>query len=306
MSSFIFLFPRGVAISSSSRQVLSRSLASSSSCFREVDRDDKTSSFIDDARKHGGYRAKKDKDGNPIGREGGILYKQWVEGEGSQFRNTKPHRTNWLGGEVPFPLNPSFKPPPPLSNALRNQIFTRWKSNPVHYTPRLLSIHYGLSIKRIEAIIRLKAHEAEYVKEHPLQTAFLKAFESATGVYSKASGKERGADAIPPMEGREDAAILDYSADWEQLPSSDVTSVYWEPVDDGKTPIVPTTLEKIAQKKLAAAHTQQPPVPVVKAKDTTFIDVGSRFRHTHHEVTKSSPGYKGPQWAPEFTSNTDT
>jgi hypothetical protein len=28
----------------------------------------------------------------------------------------------------------------------------------------MLSIHYNLSIKRIEAIIRLKAHEVEYVK----------------------------------------------------------------------------------------------------------------------------------------------
>ncbi|KAF9513380.1 hypothetical protein BS47DRAFT_972111 [Hydnum rufescens UP504] len=165
----------------------------------------------------------------------------------------------------------------------------------------MLPIRYSLSIKRIEAIIRLKAHEAEYVKvcpaeafffigispptpipsrcgkhessgrqsdysykpfffhvcdpllyllfskscayicpttradktflffptlkEHPLQTAFAKAFESATGVYSKVPIEHQRSETLPPMDAREDAAVLDYSADWEQLPSSDVTSV---------------------------------------------------------------------------------
>ncbi|KAF9512778.1 hypothetical protein BS47DRAFT_1345022 [Hydnum rufescens UP504] len=306
MASFTFLLPRGLpTVSSSSRHVLSRTFASSSSTRdggRDLGRDDRKSSFIDDARRNGGFRAAKDKDGNPIGREGGILYRQWLEGEGRAFKNAKPHKTNWLGGEVPFPLNPSFKPPPPLSDALRNQIFARWKSNPEHYNPRMLSIHYNLSIKRIEAIIRLKAHEAEYVKEYPLQTAFAKAFESATGVYSKVPIEHQRSETLPPTDAREDAAVLDYSADWEQLPSSDVTSVYWEPVNEGEAPIVPTTLEKIAQERLSATHTEKPPKSVSEVRRTTFVDVGSRFQHTHHSVKKSSAGYKGPQWTPEFTT----
>jgi hypothetical protein len=104
MASFTLHLPRGLpAVSSSSRQVVSRTFASSSSTRdggRDLGRDDRKSSFIDDARRNGGFRAAKDKDGNPIGREGGILYRQWLEGEGRTFRNAKPHKTNWLGGEV--------------------------------------------------------------------------------------------------------------------------------------------------------------------------------------------------------------
>ena len=55
---------------------------------------------MDDARKHGGFRAAKDKRGNPIGRDGGPLYRQWMQAEGSEFKNTKPDKPNWLGGDV--------------------------------------------------------------------------------------------------------------------------------------------------------------------------------------------------------------
>lgn len=32
---------------------------------------------------------------------------------------------------------------------------------------------------------------------------------------------------------REDAAAADYDADWEQLPTQDISRVYWELVDEG-------------------------------------------------------------------------
>ncbi|KAF9513379.1 hypothetical protein BS47DRAFT_1344279 [Hydnum rufescens UP504] len=67
-------------------------------------------------------------------------------------------------------------------------------------------------------------------------------------------------------------------------------------------PIVPTTLEKIAQERLSATHTEKPPKSVREVRRTTFVDMGSRFQHPHQSVKKSSAGYKGLQWTPEFTT----
>jgi hypothetical protein len=61
-------------------------------------------------------------------------------------------------------LNPSFKPPTPLSNELRDSIFTMHMANPEVNTARKLSYEYGLSISRIEAILKLKFVEIEWRK----------------------------------------------------------------------------------------------------------------------------------------------
>jgi len=126
--------------------------------------------------------------------------------------------------------------------------------------------------------------------------------ESTTGVHGENNANKRGSQGLPDLKNREDAAALDYSADWEQLPSSDVTSVYWELVDEGKDPIVPGTLEALAQKKLAEENVKLAALSVRHVKATTFVDVGPRFEHTHHKkAKKASKGYKGPHWVPEFT-----
>ncbi|KZT73225.1 hypothetical protein DAEQUDRAFT_646590, partial [Daedalea quercina L-15889] len=60
---------------------------------------------------------------------------------------------NWIGGK-PFPLNPSFKPPTPLSDRLRTQIYDEYMTNPKLYSVRVLSERYGVSIQRVDAILR--------------------------------------------------------------------------------------------------------------------------------------------------------
>ncbi|KAJ3301592.1 hypothetical protein HDU93_006821, partial [Gonapodya sp. JEL0774] len=56
----------------------------------------------------------------------------------------------------PFPLNPFFVAVPPVSNAVREEIFQLYESNPQDWSPRKLGVKFSLSIVRVEAILKLK------------------------------------------------------------------------------------------------------------------------------------------------------
>ncbi len=64
----------------------------------------------------------------------------------------------------PFPLNPTFKPPTPVSDELRTIIYTFYMANPAVNGVRALAERYGLSIKRVDAILRLKGLEEHWKK----------------------------------------------------------------------------------------------------------------------------------------------
>jgi hypothetical protein len=61
-------------------------------------------------------------------------------------------------------LNPSFKPPTPISDTLKTQIFDQYLANPTVNDVRSLATRYGMSIKRVDAILRLKGLEAHWQK----------------------------------------------------------------------------------------------------------------------------------------------
>lgn len=61
-------------------------------------------------------------------------------------------------------MNPSFKPAPPISDKTREEIYKRYMSNPEKYNIRVLSGAYGISFKRIDAILRLKGLERNWEK----------------------------------------------------------------------------------------------------------------------------------------------
>ncbi len=42
---------------------------------------------------------------------------------------------------------------------MRNTVFGAWLRDPNVNNPRRLAVQYGISIKRVEAIIRLKSHQ---------------------------------------------------------------------------------------------------------------------------------------------------
>jgi hypothetical protein len=61
-------------------------------------------------------------------------------------------------------MNPSFRPQAPISDAKRSHIYTDFMRDPEKNSVRALSQRHHISLKRVEAILRLKGMEADYVK----------------------------------------------------------------------------------------------------------------------------------------------
>ncbi|KAF8079092.1 eukaryotic mitochondrial regulator protein-domain-containing protein [Lyophyllum atratum] len=222
-------------------------------------------------------------------------YNEFMESMGEKFKKADgPNK--WLGGTVPFPMNPSFKPPAPVSDAVRTMIYRSYMLDPVKNSVRVLSQRYHLSLKRVDAILRLKGMEHDWVKGKTLQTGFLAGMEKVLGVDS--SDVQLSADLrkdaheadVLEQEERRDAARQRY----QQL--------YWESVpEDGREPIVPASLEhaRSAAKRYAKAeeafksnpkfmprikdNTTQTPKEKVQVvtktgrPSTKFVDVGGHF-----------------------------
>ncbi|EGN93182.1 hypothetical protein SERLA73DRAFT_146090 [Serpula lacrymans var. lacrymans S7.3] len=219
--------------------------------------------------------------------------------EGYRYRDSKPR--NWLGGEVPFPLNPSFKPPIPLSDTLRTLIYRQYMADPKMNSVRALATQYHLSIKRVDAILRLKGMEAHWAKENrSLQTGFVKGMEDVLGVtqhmrtrVSKSLASEdptrhdvQEADAHDEQEGSDWARLRYQRMFWESIPEG-----------EGKEPLMPDILEKARQdmekqiKETRDAKSHPTLVPRFQGKDhdkikfvkpegrpaIKFVDVGGKF-----------------------------
>jgi len=111
---------------------------------------------------------------------GDLTYRQFLQSVAARFRNAETQ--NWLApgtvstrletGSVrclnlrgqPFPMNPSFRPPPPIADAQREAMYRAYMSDPVKNDVRALSQRYNLSIKRVDAILRLKGLERAWRK----------------------------------------------------------------------------------------------------------------------------------------------
>ena len=61
-------------------------------------------------------------------------------------------------------MNPSFVPPVPISNAIRTEIYNAFMADPKTNSVRALSQKHGVSMKRIDAILRLKGMEEAWQK----------------------------------------------------------------------------------------------------------------------------------------------
>ncbi|KAJ7684000.1 eukaryotic mitochondrial regulator protein-domain-containing protein, partial [Mycena rosella] len=166
-----------------------------------------------------------------------------------KYKTAKPR--NWLG-EVPFPMNPSFKPPPPISDAIRSRMYADYMLDPETNSVRALSQRYHTSLKRVEAILRLKGMEAAYVKNKPLQTGFLWGMEMLLDVKHRLGEDEferadvHAADMLEQDENRDAARQRFQRQFWEMIP------------DDGKArpraPILPVALQHA--KRVAERHAQ--------------------------------------------------
>ncbi|KAF9486326.1 hypothetical protein BDN70DRAFT_846055 [Pholiota conissans] len=186
-------------------------------------------------------------------------------------------------GDTPFPMNPSFKPPPPISDEQKEVMFKLYLQHPLENGPRRLAKRFNLSLKRVNAIIRLKLLEHSQVADK-LQTGFKVGMEKLLGAQTHSSipalaqnvlktetwlGKALNANGenvpfvdssdptspsfVPPdiNEARTDVQKADMLEQEEQrdMSTSHYERLYWESVqEDGREPLLPSILQTERQK----------------------------------------------------------
>jgi hypothetical protein len=74
---------------------------------------------------------------------------------------------------IPFPMNRQFRSQPVLSNELRDEVW--YRHSELKRSVRVISAELGIEMRRVGAVIRLKAVENEWVKEVRQHSAWLSA-----------------------------------------------------------------------------------------------------------------------------------
>lgn len=80
---------------------------------------------------------------------------KWASTKGRQYRDcpTQPG-TNYLDGKpYPFPLNPTFQPQAPISKETKENVYEDWIAGS---GLQQVSLKFGLSLARVEAILKLR------------------------------------------------------------------------------------------------------------------------------------------------------
>jgi hypothetical protein len=220
-------------------------------------------------------------------------YENWIAGPGRKYRDPAPR--NWLSPGMPFPLNESFRPPPPISDALRTHIYFSYMADPEANSVRALAARHHLSIKRIDAILRLKGLEESWKKDgKSIQTGFMQGMESILGVpqtkvfttldeskpvpvqydtnQQVAKTHSDRYDAVEADREDEEAGGFDWARQRYQR-------MFWETVPEGKNPIMPGILDAATKSATATSENktktnivERPGRPAIK-----FIDVGNMF-----------------------------
>ncbi|KIY50679.1 hypothetical protein FISHEDRAFT_39276 [Fistulina hepatica ATCC 64428] len=208
----------------------------------------------------------------------------------------------------PFQLNKSFNPPSPISSDLRQVMYNNFMLDPEKHNARALSQRYNISVARVDAILRLKAMEAEWKKGKPLQTGFQFGMEYILGVNPAEVRRGLGTfwantSAADKLEEDENRDVL--RARYERM--------YWEPLPESHDakPFTPESLQHAKDmafrfKAGAEERKRADPQFLSKVPDTEwirtpknqvqiiekegrmpmkFIDVGAQFIDTN-TVTK--------------------
>ncbi|TFY71175.1 hypothetical protein EVG20_g1822 [Dentipellis fragilis] len=179
---------------------------------------------------------------------GSMTLTKWEEEVAPQF--VKPHRPrNWLGNhivEFVFPYFWRMMPPTPISDQLRTALYNLYMDDPEANSVRELAGRYHLSIKRVDAILRLKGLEAHWIKGKTIQTGFREGMETILGVKRD---EEVYASRQDWMDTRKDVDAADAL---DQVESNDPARnryrrMFWEPVVEGEEPILPFAIDKARQ-----------------------------------------------------------
>jgi len=169
-----------------------------------------------------------------------------------------------------------------LSDNVKNEIYNNFATKKVGLHE--LSTQYGIAVKRLEAIIRLKALEVQWKKDKkPLQTGFLVGMEAMLGV--RPGGRLMPIqDEINSIE-REEVRQADNVAKGleDEGGHKGLALTYFEPVDEGEDAVLPRLLDerrkRLGEKEQAAQHHY--PSHVVETGPGRpayrFIDVGLRW-----------------------------
>ncbi|KAG1813195.1 eukaryotic mitochondrial regulator protein-domain-containing protein, partial [Suillus subaureus] len=197
---------------------------------------------------------------------------------GRKYRDSAPR--NWLSSGTPFPLNESFRPPPPVSDALCTHIYFSYMADPEANSVRALAARHHLSIKRIDAILRLKGLEESWKKRShalqgkPIQTGFVQGMESILGVPQTKIFTTL--DESKPVPVQYDTNQQSGGFDWAR---QRYQRMFWETVPEGKDPIMPGILDAATKSATATFENktktnivERPGRPAIK-----FIDVGNMF-----------------------------
>ncbi|KTW26082.1 hypothetical protein T552_02975 [Pneumocystis carinii B80] len=92
--------------------------------------------------------------------------------------------TNFINQkEYPYPLNPKFKPVPPLSLQIRRNIYEKWKQGK---NLREISDMFSISVARVEAILRLAEVESKWHREKKTLNSYAQTMHNMLG-----SGKNK-------------------------------------------------------------------------------------------------------------------
>ncbi|CAO3662155.1 unnamed protein product [Rhizopus microsporus] len=109
-------------------------------------------------------------------------FHKWMKEVGYKFSRPSEGTTNYLAA-TPFPNNPLFQPRPPLADATKQEIYDQYVSDPQNWSVRKLATKYNISLKRVEAILKLKQIEKDLeMNGIPLQRKFAKGMEQLMGV----------------------------------------------------------------------------------------------------------------------------
>ncbi|KAI9220359.1 eukaryotic mitochondrial regulator protein-domain-containing protein [Blastocladiella britannica] len=201
----------------------------------------------------------------------------WLATEGEQYRNPPtgsptPYVTR--RGDLPFPMNPLFRPVPPMADAVREQIFREYQTAAVELADETRAVtkladKWRVSDARLRAIVKLKAFEKSQVAlGNPLQSAFQKGMERLLRVDSRAtSASGARPSAVPPLDTPHVQPIradppyllaLDELAHFEQ---ADALRLLGKKSSDSvATDAATANRAKSAAKKRAAAETVAPTV----------------------------------------------
>ncbi|KAJ3983296.1 eukaryotic mitochondrial regulator protein-domain-containing protein [Lentinula detonsa] len=222
---------------------------------------------------------------------------------------------NWLGGGVPFPLNQSFIPPPPISDKQRNEMYRLYMLDPEKNSVRALSQTFHISLDRVDAILRLKGMEDAWAKGNQLQTGFVRGMERLLGVAEFNADPSVAEDAMINEESelRSDVHEADIMEEAEKNDPARqrYQRMYWESLSEfAGEATVPAALERSRRtaERLAAKAAQlkarkylpiipdtgtikTPKEPVqISTKegrpDIHFVDVGTKFLDVASETKR--------------------